>query len=182
MKIKWDLNQEAFSQLLAWLNSNSEQAARKYEEIRRQLIKIFTCRGCTCPEDLADETINRVAKKVGEIAATYVGDCSLFFYGVARNVHLEYVRKKPVPEHSPASETSPESDREYECLERCMERLSPANRDLILQYYQEEKQAKIDHRRELARQKGVGPNALRIQIHRIRTGLQQCVIECVATG
>lgn len=182
MKIKWDLNQEAFSQLLAWLNSNSEQAAKKYEEIRRQLIKIFTCRGCTCPEDLADETVNRVAKKVPEIAPTYVGDCSLFFYGVARNVHLEYVRKRPVPEPPPALEICSESDREYECLELCMERLSSANRNLILQYYQEEKQAKIDHRRELARRIGIAPNALRIQIHRIKTGLQQCVNECLATG
>jgi RNA polymerase sigma factor (sigma-70 family) len=182
MKTKWDLNQEAFSQLLAWLNSNSEQAGRKYEEIRRQLIKIFTCRGCTCPEDLVDETINRVAKRVGEIAATYVGDCSLFFYGVARNVYLEYVRKRPVPAAPPVLETSQDSNREYECLERCMERLSPANRELILRYYQEEKQAKIDHRRDLARKMEVGANALRIQIHRIRAGLRQCVIECVAAG
>lgn len=179
MKMKWDLNQEAFGQLLAWLSSNSEQAGKKYEEIRRQLMKIFTCRGCTCPEDLADETINRVAKKVGEIAATYIGDRSLYFYGVARNVHLEYVRKRPVPEPPAVPDPVDESNREFECLEQCMEGLSPANQELILQYYQDEKQTKIDHRREMARRMGIGPNALRIQIHRIKMSLQQCVMECV---
>ena len=59
-----DLSQEAFDRLLAWLNPNRALAGEKYEEIRRRLIKIFTCRGCTCPEVLADETINRVARKV----------------------------------------------------------------------------------------------------------------------
>ncbi len=176
---KSDLTQETFDKLLAWLNPDPEQAGKKYEEIHRQLIKIFTCRGCTCPEDLADETINRVARKTQEIAASYVGDCSLYFYAVARNVYLEYVRKRPVREPPPTLEPRNESDLEYECLEQCMQRLPPTNRDLILDYFQEEKQAKIDHRKELAQRMGIGPNALRIQIHRIRTSLEQCVIECV---
>jgi DNA-directed RNA polymerase specialized sigma24 family protein len=174
-----DLNQEAFDRLLAWLNSNRALAGEKYEEIRRRLIKIFTCRGCTCPDVLADETINRVARKVQEIAATYTGDRSLYFYGVARNVHLEYVRKRPVPQPPPTPEPRPESEQEYECLERCMRHLSSSNRDLILQYYQEEKQGRIDHRKELAQRLYIGPNALRIQVYRIRVSLQQCVVECL---
>ena len=174
-----DLSQEAFDRLLAWLNPDRALAGEKYEEIRRRLIKIFTCRGCTCPEVLADETINRVARKVQEIAATYVGDRSLYFYGVARNVHLEFVRKRPAPEPPPIPEPCPESEQEYECLERCMQNLSSSNRDLILQYYQEEKQAKIDHRNELARRLRIGLNALRIQVYRIRVRLQKCVVECL---
>ena len=61
-----------------------------------------------------------------------------------------------------------------------MEILSAANRELILEYYREDKQAKIDHRIELARRAGIGLNALRIQVCRIRATLQKCVIECVA--
>ena len=174
-----DLSQEAFDRLLDWLNPDRALAGEKYEEIRRRLIKIFTCRGCTCPEALADETINRVARKVQEIAATYVGERSLYFYGVARNVHLEYVRKRPAPEPPPTPEPHPESEQEYECLERCMQHLSSSNRDLILQYYQEEKQGKIDHRKELARRLCIGLNALRIQVYRIRVSLQQCMVECL---
>ena len=166
--------------MLVWLNPNPDEAGKKYEEIRRHLIKIFTCRGCHCAEELADETINRVARKVQEVAAGYVGDRSLYFYGVARNVHLEYVRTRAVPDPPPPPEPRTESDREYECLERCMEILSAANRELILEYYREDKQAKIDHRIELARRAGIGLNALRIQVCRITATLQKCVIECVA--
>ena len=60
-----------------------------------------------------------------------------------------------------------------------MQQLTVANRELVLQYYQEEKQAKIDHRRRLAEQLGIALNALRIRAHRIRASLQECVQNCV---
>ena len=62
MRKDWFLSQEAFDALLKWLDSDREQAAMKYEEIRKRLIKIFTGRDCVEAEDLADETINRVSK------------------------------------------------------------------------------------------------------------------------
>ena len=80
---EWDLTQENFDQLLAWLDPNREQAGRRYEDIRRKLVKIFVSRGCIIAEELADETINRVAMKVHEIVDTYTGDPALYFYGVA---------------------------------------------------------------------------------------------------
>jgi DNA-directed RNA polymerase specialized sigma24 family protein len=177
-KIEWDLTPEAFEQLLFWLNPNREQAGRKYEEIRRKLIKIFTCRGCICPEELADETMNRVTRKVPEIIGNYVGDPSLYFYGVAHNVHLEYVRKKPNLLPPPAPDPPEETERDYECLDQCMERLTSKSRELVLEYYQSEKRAKIDRRKELASRLGIAVNALRIRAHRIRSNLQECVFEC----
>jgi len=177
-KIEWDLTPEAFEQLLFWLNPNREQAGRKYEEIRRKLIKIFTCRGCVCPEELADETMNRVTRKVPEIIGNYVGDPSLYFCGVAHNVHLEYVRKKPNLLPPPAPDPPEETERDYECLEQCMERLTSKSRELVLEYYQAEKRAKIDRRKELASRLGIAVNALRIRAHRIRANLQECVFEC----
>ncbi len=183
MKTRWVLTQEAFDNLLTWLDPDREQAGRRYEEIRRRLIRIFTCRGCLEPDDLADETINRVTKKLREIIDTYTGDPALYFYGVAQNVHLEYLRRKPppvVPQRPPSRIDQPDDiDQEYECLERCIARLTSAQRDLVLNYYQEEKQAKIDRRKELAHRLGIGPNALRIRAHRIRATLQQCVEGCL---
>jgi hypothetical protein len=44
-------------------------------------------------EELADEVINRVSKKLPQIVDIYVGDPALYFYGVARKVHREYLRK-----------------------------------------------------------------------------------------
>ena len=178
-KKEWELTQEAFEKLLGWLGPDRDQAGKKYEAIRRKLIFILTCRGCTCPEDLADDTINRVARKLPEINDSYKGDPSLYFYGVAHKVHLEYVRKMPDPMPSPAPDPPEELEQKYECLEQCMKRLTSKSRELVLEYYQEEKQAKIDQRKELANRLGMAVNALRIRAHRIRASLQECVFECL---
>ena len=54
-----DLTQEEFDNLLGFLDPSAEVAGQKYEEIRRRLNKIFTCRGCTSPEELVDKSIDR---------------------------------------------------------------------------------------------------------------------------
>jgi len=190
MKKEWVVTQQAFDRLLDWLDADRENAGSKYEKIRVRLTKIFTCRGCFDADDLADETINRVTAKLGEIVENYSGDPALYFYGVAQKVHLEYLRKKPSVRESSmigrelnsqtlASEPSESIEDEYACLERCMEQLSPANHRLVLEYYQEEKRAKIDHRKMLADQLGIAVNALRIRAHRLRSQLQQCVQSCL---
>jgi DNA-directed RNA polymerase specialized sigma24 family protein len=51
---------------------------------------------------------------------------------------------------------------------------------LVLQYYQEEKGAKIEHRRAMAERLGIPLNALRIRAHRIRVALRDCVSDCLA--
>jgi DNA-directed RNA polymerase specialized sigma24 family protein len=179
MKKDWILTQESFDALLAWLDPSREEAGRIYEEIRLRLIKIFTCRGCSEPEDLADETINRVSKKLKEIESTYSGARAPYFFGVANKVHLEYLRRRPVPAPPADAVKSEDMEKEYTCLEKCMENLTSDNRELVLQYYQGEKSAKIVHRKQLADQLGIALNALRIRAHRIRTTLQECVEGCL---
>ncbi|HBB94601.1 MAG TPA: hypothetical protein DC054_04365 [Blastocatellia bacterium] len=179
MKKDWALVKESFDALLAWLDSDPEIAACKYEVIRSRLIKIFVCRGCHEPEDLADETIDRVARKLDEIRTTFTGEPIRYFYGVANKVHLEYLRRKPPPVPPPPSTNSAEIEREYDCLERCMQHLAAGNRELVLQYYQEDKQAKIENRQRLADRLGIAVNALRIRACRIRASLLACVQECI---
>ena len=191
MKKEWVLTQDAFDTLLDWLDADREGAASKYEAIRLRLIKIFSCRGCSEAEELADETINRVSAKVVEVAGSYTGDPALYFYGVSQKVHLEYLRKcqkrqAEVRVDSPASAlTAPlvslddDIEPEYECLERCLEHQAPDNRKLVVEYYQHEKHAKIEHRKLLATELGIAVNALRIRAHRIRLTLQQCVRDCL---
>jgi DNA-directed RNA polymerase specialized sigma24 family protein len=179
MNKNWVLSQEAFDALLDWLDPDREQAGIKYEQIRLRLIKIFTGRGCSDAEDLADETINRVTTRLGEIEKEFSGDRTRYFFGVANKVYLEYLRRKPpqLPPWPP-----PDSERielEYRCLERCIEQLSEDNRELLLQYYGVDGGAKIEHRRELAKKLGIGPNALRIRAFRIRLALQECVEKCI---
>jgi DNA-directed RNA polymerase specialized sigma24 family protein len=174
------LTQKSFDSLLAWLDADRDQAGKKYEEIRRRLIKIFTCRGRPDAEELADETINRVTSKAAKVAKEYVGDPALYFYGVAQKVYLESVRKRPpVVMPPPPVASSDEIEREYECLERCMEQLTVSNRELILEYYRNDKRAKVEYRKTLAEKLGIAQNAVRIRAYRIRLFLQQCVQTCL---
>ena len=173
------LTPEAFESLLLFLGPTPEEAAKKYEDIRRRLIKIFICRGCTTPEELVDESFDRVARKADDLAPTYEGDPALYVYAVARRVHLEFLKKKPIGPPPPEPDSSEEYQHELDCLDECMELLPPAQGSLIREYYREEKSAKIEHRRALAARLGIGVNALRIRAHRIRAALQKCVTACV---
>lgn len=191
MKKDWELTQDAFDSLLDWLDADRDRAGIKYEAIRLRLIKIFTCRGCSEAEELADETINRVSARVAEIATDYRGDPAPYFYAVSHKVHQEYLRKLPAqqidPETDAVASTSSaptisladDIESEYECLERCLDHLPAENRDLVVRYYQQERQAKIEHRKRLATEFGIAVNALRIRAHRIRLTLQHCVQDCL---
>ena len=173
-----ELTQEAFEQLLRWLNTDRDEAGRRYEEIRFQLIKIFISRGCLISEELADETINRVARRIQDITKTYDGDPALYFYGVARMIYLEYMRRKPLLQALAPPTVSEEHERRCECLDQCIERLTPKNRELIMAYYKEDEQGKKDQRKEVAERMGMEPNALWVRVHRIRERLRECVVEC----
>lgn len=175
---------EDFDRFLTWLNPDPEQAGEKYEDIRRKLIRFFTCRGCGVDSDeLADETIVRVVKKIQKLADFYVGDPLPYFLGVARNVFREWLERqlKIRSLRPPPHDDSPEEKEQLDlCLQRCMKGLTKENQDLILKYYTGDKQEKIDNRKQLAEKMGIAPNALRIRAHRIRTDLRRCVENCLA--
>jgi len=161
-----------------------------YEQFRGRLIRIFARRGCQFPQDLADETIFRVAEKVIEIAPTFEGDPARYFYGVARNVYLEYTRRPRtvlLEENRIWTELPPDRDRvgseeAHAHLEHCLNELSDDDRRLIREYYRYDKSAKIDHRKKLAESFGLGLNALRIKAYRIRQRLYRCVTSCYEKG
>jgi DNA-directed RNA polymerase specialized sigma24 family protein len=165
--------------LLAFLDTDRDKAGEIYDEIRIKLVKIFTCRGSPTPEDQADETMNRVSRKIGEIAHSYVGDPRLYFYGVARNVFRESVRKKPHVPPMPDPPSAEEKEAEQVCLDQCMEKLTPTNRQVILEYYTSERREKIERRKALAERLGIASNGLRIRAHRIRKSLAKCVFDCL---
>lgn len=179
MKKNWELSQEAFDALLAWLDPTRELAALKYEKIRHGLIKSFSGRGCVEPEDLADETINRVARKLKEIEKDFHGDRTRYFFGVANKVHLEHLRKKlPQAMYSPADDPSL-IEVQYNCLERCIDRLSEEDRHLLLRYHSVEGETDSEYRKALAESMRIAPNALRIRVFRIRQTVKECVAKCM---
>lgn len=128
MNKNWVMSQESFEGLLDWLDPDRDQAGVKYEQIRGGLINYFTFRAPCDAEDLADETINRVISRLPEIKNQVNGEAPRYFYGVARKVHLEYLRRKtPQPRSEPVVD-SERVEIEHQCLEQCMKKLSDENR------------------------------------------------------
>jgi DNA-directed RNA polymerase specialized sigma24 family protein len=180
---KSELTKETLDKLLSWLDPDREQSGKKYETIRSGLVRIFTYWGCVEADELADETINRVAGKIETIGKMYVGSPSHYFYGVARKVHLEHRRRKtkivPLPPDLSLMVATPETLKEvtYECLEHCLQQLTPDRREMIWHYFQEGSSAK--QREELARHLGIKISTLRVKIFRSISTLEPCVKKCV---
>lgn len=173
------MSEEALEALLDWLDPNRDEAARKYEQIRSGLINFFIFRAPCDAEDLSDETINRVSNRLSEIKHEVNGERARYFFGVARKVHLEYLRRKiPQPPVEPPND-SERVEIEFRCLEDCISKLSAENRRLVLDYYQADGRQKIEQRKKLAEELGIAPNALRIRAYRIRAALQKCLEKCV---
>ncbi|HEX7772312.1 MAG TPA: sigma-70 family RNA polymerase sigma factor [Pyrinomonadaceae bacterium] len=183
---------EQFDGLMAWLGASTEDPGDKYETIRQSLVKLFVWNGCWDAEDLADETIDRVMRKVPEIAIDYSGDPALYFYGVARVMLKERRRQKTISSESQMLESrvvitrSQQSDddeinRKFECLDECIAKLPADSRELILDYYQEEKRAKIDFRRQIAQRMGTDVENLRVRVFRIRASIYKCMEKCLGT-
>jgi DNA-directed RNA polymerase specialized sigma24 family protein len=184
---KWTLTQEAFDRLLVALGGDRDSAAQKYLEIRTNLMRFFEWRGCSFPEDHADETINRMAKRVaeGEEILNYSG----YAMGVARLLLLEINKgrqreQQALAEIGTSSEVYQEdpddSENRLVCLRSCLQTLSPDNRELIIEYYQGEKGEKIQNRKKLMDRFGIPVNTLRMRALRLRERLQSCVESCVA--
>lgn len=178
---------KSFDEILAWLNPDRDEAAGSYVQLRNDLTRIFTWNRCTDPEGLTDEVFDRVARKVHQVRQSFEGDPRLFFYAVARNLIKENPKKVkkqvsleetdlPAPEVTVEDESA--SMRE-ECLHSCLKELSAEKRAMILGYYAEEKQAKIDHRTEMARQLGISVETLRVRVYRIRGTLEKCIELCL---
>jgi DNA-directed RNA polymerase specialized sigma24 family protein len=147
-----------------------DEALARHREITRRLVCFFAGRGCHEAEDLATETILRVAAKCREVDVSGYADRMGYFYGVARNVHHEWLRH--------ALRESALRD----ALRRELTPLTRRARQLIVRYYSAEPVARIAHHRELAVEFGYSPNALRIEVYRIRSTLRQCVDPCLRSG
>lgn len=180
-KSKWSLTREAFDLLLAQLDSDREQAGKRYEVLRSKLGKFFEWRGCAFTEELADETINRIARNLD--AGEQIQNLTAYAVGIARNVFLESLRARQREQSFRSMATPPvapsdEPDQCREWLERCLRELPPQDFRLIMDYYQQDK-PRIALRRDLAARLGIPLNALRIRTHRIRAQLERCVEQCM---
>jgi len=159
-------------------------------DVRRKLVCFFAARGCPDAEDLAVDTLLRVAGKCRDVDCHGFADRTGYFYGVARNVLREWQRHSaadaggresfqaeflriPVPD--PDAWADKELAHRYLAL--CLAALTGRARRLILSYYQEERGAKIEHHKALAGEFGKSVNSLRIEVHRIRKAVRECLFD-----
>jgi RNA polymerase sigma factor (sigma-70 family) len=176
------LTREALDALLDALDPDRETAGEQYEAIRRKLVRLFEWRGCAFAEDLADETINRVARRMAEGVELRSADPYGYFCGVAHLLYKEVLRRQ-AREHAalesgdwpPITAEEPASDHRLTLLRECLDSLSEDQRRIVLLYHQEDNH--IRSRKELSEELGLPMNALRIRVHRIRRKLEECVEE-----
>lgn len=185
-KSEWVLTQSAFRHLLAWIDAGTDSGGHRYLEIRRRLVLYFDRKNCLMPDELADETLNRVARRLDEEGGITIDTPEHYCYIVARFVFLEYFRgnrhkilNDALPDKGDSIEEKEEVERRSECLENCMNNLAMEDQELIKNYYQGEQRIKIENRRAIAAKLGITINALSIRACRIRSKLEACVRKCL---
>ena len=172
-----------FDNLLDLLAQNRDLAADEYKRLRQRLVRFFLTRGISAAEDLADNTLDRIANRLdkGEI----ISDLEGYTFGVAQRVLNETLKqqRRQVNVADMLISVWPsleDSESESLCLESCLNELSESDRKLILAFYEGEGHAKIVNRRILAESMGLSFSTLRVRVHRIRQRLERCIRECLA--
>lgn len=183
----WSPDRSAFRRFLEWLDEGADSGGQKYLEIRRRLVNYFDRKNCRSSDELADETLNRVARRLEEEGAITAASPAHYCYIVAKYVFLEYQRqpaRRPVALDAASvpvarlPDPGDPAEKRFQCLDLCLETLRPDERELIVEYYRGEQRWKIEHRRGLASRLGLTANALGIRACRIRDRLEKCVKTC----
>ena len=195
-KKDWTPTSQAFERLLNWLDEGAPSDGQKYLEMRQRLVAYFDRKNCSTPDELADETLNRVARRLEEEGIT-ASDTppAKYCYIVARFVFMEYlraaqkehallddVRRQPRGNNFAASEANDKKEikeKMLNCLEQCTDKLEALSRKIVTRYYMGKERVKIVNRRALAEELGITMNALSIRACRIRDKLEACVRQCV---
>ena len=193
-KKNWTITSSAFHRLLNWLDEGVNSNGENYLKTRQRLIAYFDRKNCLSPEELTDETLNRVARRLEEEKTIESETPAKYCYITARFVFMEYLRgkdKKHVPlddvlrqpKANQLAQLNEDEEKETKetmlaCLERCTGKLEPASREIIISYYYGEERVKIENRRRLAERLGISTNALTIRASRIRDKLEACVGKC----
>ena len=179
--MKKEVTRERFEGFLDWLSPDRDRAGEEYERLRFRLCTFFSQRQCGFADELADETINRVILKSSE---EQIENKIAYCYGVARNVFRESLRKErphlDIDDVTVAAKAPEEPSFSRECLDKCLEKLPPDSRNLLLDYFSEAKQAKVELHRRISETLQTTQTALRMRVMRTKLKLKICVQECMS--
>jgi DNA-directed RNA polymerase specialized sigma24 family protein len=189
----WTPSEQSFARFLAWLDQGSNSDGQSYLDMRDRLVTYFDRKNCSSPDELADETLNRVTRRLEEEGEIDSDAPAKYCYTVARYVFLESLRSGR-EKHVSIDEASEQGKRELAapeasddkelkekmltCLDHCTSKLDESSRSIIIRYYHGKEREKIENRRAMAHDLGISVNALSIRACRIRTKLEACVGDC----
>lgn len=168
---------------LAWqaLTRKLKQAGIEYSSLHRLVTTLFV--GWRCGADseaLADVTLDRVGRKIGE--GEDVRSVTSYSRRIAKYLYSEYCRdrdkfRKMLWEyrylHPEVEESEEDANRRTECQKACIKKLPESDRRLVLDYY-----LRGSDRSVLADEIGIPLATLRTQIHRLKLRLAKCEEQC----
>jgi DNA-directed RNA polymerase specialized sigma24 family protein len=179
----WVLGPESWTLFLRRLHEDSEEAGQRYEALRTRLITMFRCRGLLDPAGLADEAIDRIVKG---LERHEIQDVFAYATGVARRVASEAFRCVPVVPLAELQEPyqkqsfddgrEEETERQLDCLKRCLDTLNESDRYLVSKWYEHQKSQKVEDKRRLAADLGLSLGTLRVRAYRIRERIRKCLL------
>jgi DNA-directed RNA polymerase specialized sigma24 family protein len=183
---RFTLDARTLRRLLDTLDADPLRASHRYETLRRSLIKVFAWEQQSDSEALADDVLDRVARRLNEGVA--IADVTAYAQRTAELVLMEArrrTRRREVLAEGGVSVLLPVTadplvERRHGCLERCLDSLGAEARDLVLRYYAHDGRARIEQRDALAREQGLSVGALRNRMLRLREKLESCVRGCLA--
>ena len=175
-----EVTRENFAIFLRWLSPQKDKEGGEYERLRFRLTTFFAARRCPFAEELADEVINRlVVHIVREAIENKLG----YIYGVARKVYLESLRKEKtrvnIDDLQLAAKAAAEPDFSVQCLNKCLKKLPSECREMVLDYFSQNKSEKIAAHRKTSANLQINATALRMRVWRIKRKLAVCVKNCI---
>jgi hypothetical protein len=183
------LDRNAWTRLLSFLEiTTPESAGNAYEKTHERLVRFFKAKGSTHAEELADATLDRVARKLSREAIVDVRNPLGYVLGVARLIWLERVKLEVSQRHrlghyEATHMTDADESRKVEqhvaILDRCLAEMTDEERALLIRYHQGRGQARIATRQELVQSLGLNPGLLRTRVHRLRAQLGRRVNEMI---
>ena len=177
------LGPQALEGLLARLGPDPDAAAGEYRRLHQRLLAFFESHGSLEPEGDADETLDRLARKLRD--GHVIRDVPAYVHGLARNVLRESWRRARredgVREAVRALPPPPVPDAFlWDSFDRCLAELEPDRADLLVAYYSASRRSNRAWRAELAASRGLSLNALRIRVFRAREALREILARSLA--
>lgn len=181
---RWSLTRRALERLLERLGKDPESAGHRYQALRSRLLDYFDWKGVQRADLAADETLDRVARRLEE--SEPIERLEPYTYGVARLVLLEHLRMQLREQRAtadaarqPADPPDAAEEERIACLVRCLQRLPAEERAFIVGYYEGAGRIHLEGRKLLAARLGIGYGTLKTRAHRLRVRLLDCLRECL---